>query len=157
MKRFVAVEVQYLPHHDGLAPLAYAKPGDAGFDFSAACLEDVVIQPYQRALVPTGVKMAVPNGYELQIRPRSGLALKFGLSVVNSPGTVDSGYRGEIQVLLINQGDEPFAIRRGDRIAQGVIAPVVVGHFSEVAELDETVRGEGGFGHTGIETPAAPK
>ena len=150
MKRFLAVEVQYLPHHDSLEPIAYAKPGDAGFDFRAACLEDVVIQPYQRALVPTGVKMAIPPGFELQIRPRSGLALKHGLSVVNSPGTVDSGYRGEIKVLLINQGDEPFEIKRGERIAQGVIAPVVVGHFIETRELSETERGEGGFGHTGV-------
>lgn len=149
MKRFLGIEINYLPHRDGLPELRYAKPGDAGFDFCAACLEDVTIQPYQRALVPTGVRMAVPHGYELQIRPRSGLALKHGVTVLNSPGTIDSGYRGEIKVILCNLGEEPFEIKRGDRIAQGIIAPVVVGHFLETEILPESERGEGGFGHTG--------
>jgi dUTP pyrophosphatase len=149
MKKYISVNVEYLSHYDGLPELAYAEPGDAGFDLRAACLEDVVIQPYQRALVPCGVKIAIPEHYELQIRPRSGLALKHGVSVVNSPGTIDSGYRGEIMALLINQGDEPFEIKRGERIAQAVVAPVTQAVFSIVEELDETKRGEGGFGSTG--------
>lgn len=147
----VAVAIQRLPHGADLPLPAYATPGAAGLDLRAAIDGGavLVLPPGGRALVPTGLAAAIPPGYELQVRPRSGLAVKFGVTVLNSPGTVDSDYRGEIQVPLINHGSEPFEIRRGDRIAQAVIAAVARVTLTEVASLDETARGTGGFGSTG--------
>lgn len=143
----VAVAIKRLPHGEGLALPAYATDGAAGMDVLAA--EDVTLAPGARHGVATGLAMAIPAGYEIQVRPRSGLALKHGISVPNTPGTIDSDYRGELRVILINHGAEPFAVHRGDRIAQLVLAPVTQAAWREVAELDETGRGEGGFGSTG--------
>lgn len=121
----------------------------AGFDLPAAVIEPVVLQPGEIRLIPCGFAMAVPPGYEAQIRPRSGLASKFGITLINTPGTIDSDYRGEVHVPLINLGQAPFTVERGARIAQMVIAPVPAVTMAEVKELDETSRGSGGFGHTG--------
>lgn len=126
-----------------------ATAGSSGFDLCAAVVEPLTLEVGGRALVPTGVAIAVPPGFEAQVRPRSGLALRDGIVVPNAPGTIDSDYRGEIQVILWNAGERPFTIERGDRIAQLVICPVVEASFQEVAELDATERGAGGFGHTG--------
>jgi dUTP pyrophosphatase len=133
----------------------YQKVGDSGFDFMASLPEaaTIVIEPMKRALVPTGLHFQIPIGFELQVRPRSGLALKNGITVLNTPGTVDSGYRGEVKVILYNTGEEPFVIKNGDRIAQGVIAPVQFSKttkFMRVNNLDESDRGSGGFGSTGV-------
>ncbi len=143
----VAVEVKRLPHGEGLPLPAYATAGAAGMDVVSA--EDVVIAPGARHAVETGLAVAIPHGYEIQVRPRSGLAFKHGITVPNTPGTIDSDYRGELKVLLINHGTEPFAIARGDRVAQLVLAPVVHAEWNEVEELDATERGAGGFGSTG--------
>lgn len=121
----------------------------AGMDLYAELAEDLVLRPGARALVPTGIAIELPDGYEAQIRPRSGLALKHGISLVNSPGTIDTDYRGEIGVIVINHGADPFVIRSGERIAQMVFAPFARASLIEVAELGETARGAGGFGHTG--------
>jgi len=126
---------------------SYAHPGDAGADLVTAV--DLTLQPGERALVPTGIALAVPEGYVALVHPRSGLAARHGLSIVNTPGTIDADYRGEVKVILINLGEEDFHIRRGDRIAQLVIAPVVQALWAEVADLEETARGAGGFGSTG--------
>ncbi|ASJ92308.1 dUTP diphosphatase [Porphyrobacter sp. CACIAM 03H1] len=143
----VRVEVKRLPHGAGLPLPAYATDGAAGMDVVSA--EDVTIAPGARHAVATGLALAIPQGYEIQVRPRSGLALKHGITVPNTPGTIDSDYRGELKVILINLGSEPFVIVRGDRVAQLVLAPVVQAAWDEVAELDATERGEGGFGSTG--------
>ena len=143
----VEIRVRRLPHVQGLALPHYATGGAAGMDVLSA--EDVVLAPDGRHAVATGLSVAIPAGYEIQVRPRSGLALKHGISVPNTPGTIDSDYRGELKVILINHGDQPFAIARGDRIAQLVLAPVTQGAWREVDELDETERGTGGFGSTG--------
>jgi dUTP pyrophosphatase len=143
----VAVQLKRLPHGEGLPLPAYATAGAAGMDVVSA--EDVVIAPGARHAVATGLSMAIPQGYEIQVRPRSGLALKHGITVPNTPGTIDSDYRGELKVILINLGGEPFTIARGDRVAQLVLAPVVQAAWDEVAELDTTERGAGGFGSTG--------
>lgn len=143
----VPVQIKRLPHGEGLALPAYATGGAAGMDVLSA--EDVVLAPGARVAVATGFAVAIPEGYEIQVRPRSGLALKHGISVPNTPGTIDSDYRGELKVILINHGAEPFAIARGDRIAQLVLTPVTRAAWAEVAELDETARGAGGFGSTG--------
>jgi dUTP pyrophosphatase len=143
----VRVEVKRLPHGAGLPLPAYATSGAAGMDIVSA--EDVSIAPGARHAVATGLSVAIPEGYEIQVCPRSGLALKHGITVPNTPGTIDSDYRGELKVILINLGDEPFVIVRGDRVAQLVLAPVVQAAWDEVAELDATERGEGGFGSTG--------
>ncbi|UYV15777.1 dUTP diphosphatase [Porphyrobacter sp. ULC335] len=143
----VGVQIKRLPHGAGLPLPAYATAGAAGMDVVSA--EEVTIAPGARHAVATGLAMAIPAGYEIQVRPRSGLALKHGISVPNTPGTIDSDYRGELKVILINLGTEPFAIQRGDRVAQLVLAPVVQAAWDEVAELDATERGEGGFGSTG--------
>ncbi|SNB45651.1 dUTP diphosphatase [Geobacter sp. DSM 9736] len=127
----------------------YMTPHAAGMDLYAEIREDIVLCPGARALVPTGVAIELPEGYEAQVRPRSGLALRHGLALVNSPGTIDPDYRGEIGVILINLGEESFTIRPGERIAQLVIAPFVRAKIQEVAELDGSERGSGGFGHTG--------
>jgi dUTP pyrophosphatase len=143
----VAVRIKRLPHGEGLDLPRYATAGAAGMDVLSA--EDVIIEPGARHAVATGLAVAIPPGYEIQVRPRSGLALKHGISVPNTPGTIDSDYRGELKVILINHGAEPFVIHRGDRIAQLVLAPVTLAEWGEVSELDETVRGAGGFGSTG--------
>jgi dUTP pyrophosphatase len=147
MSDAVKVEVKRLPHGEGLALPAYATEGSAGMDILSA--EDVTIAPGARHAVATGLSVAIPQGYEIQVRPRSGLAFKHGITVPNTPGTIDSDYRGEMKVLLINHGSEDFAIARGDRVAQLVLAPVVQAAWSEVEELDATTRGAGGFGSTG--------
>ena len=145
----IPVQVKRLPHSEGLALPAYATPGAAGMDLLAAVAAPLVIAPGARALVPTGLAIALPPGYELQVRPRSGLALKNGIILPNSPGTIDEDYRGELQVIVMNAGHEPFTVERGMRIAQAVLAPVVRAGWVEVAELDDTARGAGGFGSTG--------
>ncbi len=144
----VDIAVKRLPHGEGLPLPVYATAGAAGMDVVSA--EDVTLAPMQRHAVATGLAIAIPDGYEVQVRPRSGLALKHGLTLPNTPGTIDSDYRGELKCIMINLGAEPFEIRRGDRIAQLVVAPVQIGRMVEVAELDETVRGAGGFGSTGV-------
>jgi dUTP pyrophosphatase len=136
-----------LPHGEGLDLPVYATGGAAGMDVVAA--EDVTIAPGARHAVATGLAMAIPEGFEVQVRPRSGLALKHGITVPNTPGTIDSDYRGELKVILINHGTEDFAIQRGDRVAQLVLAPVTRASWVEVQSLDETARGTGGFGSTG--------
>lgn len=143
----VPVAVMRLPHGEGLDLPVYATAGAAGMDVVSA--EDVTIAPGMRHAVATGLAMAIPEGYEIQVRPRSGLALKHGITVPNTPGTIDSDYRGELKVILINHGSADFAIRRGDRVAQLVLAPVTRASWLEVETLDETARGTGGFGSTG--------
>ena len=143
----IRIQIARLPHGDGLPLPSYATPGAAGMDVVSA--EDLDLAPGQRHAVSTGFRVAIPEGYEIQVRPRSGLAFKHGISVPNTPGTIDSDYRGELKILLINHGSETFAIRRGDRIAQLVPAAVTLASFDEVGELDDTNRGAGGFGSTG--------
>jgi dUTP pyrophosphatase len=145
------VRVERLPHSEGLPLPAYETAGSAGMDLRAAVAEEapLTLEPGARALVPTGLKIALEPGFEAQVRPRSGLALKHGVTCLNSPGTVDSDYRGEVGVILVNHGHEPFVIRRGERIAQMVIARHEQATMVEVGTLDETVRGAGGFGSTG--------
>ena len=146
----VKIEITRLAHAKDLPLPSYETDGSAGMDIRAAVDTAITINPGSRALVPSGFKMALPMGYEAQIRPRSGLALKKGISLPNTPGTIDADYRGEVGVILINLGEDPFVIERGDRIAQMVIAPVTRGVWAEVDHLDETERGEGGFGSTGV-------
>ena len=146
----VKIEITRLAHAKDLPLPSYETDGSAGMDIRAAVDTAITIKPGSRALVPSGFKMALPMGYEAQIRPRSGLALKKGISLPNTPGTIDADYRGEVGVILINLGEDPFVIERGDRIAQMVIAPVTRGVWAEVDHLDETERGEGGFGSTGV-------
>jgi dUTP pyrophosphatase len=143
----VPVRVKRLPHGQGLDLPQYATDGAAGMDVVSA--EDVTIIPGGRHAVATGLALAIPHGFEIQVRPRSGLALKHGITVPNTPGTIDSDYRGELKVILINLGADPFEVRRGDRVAQLVLAPVTRAAWLAVEELDETARGEGGFGSTG--------
>ncbi len=143
----VPIRVKRLPHFEGLELPAYATKGAAGMDVLAA--EDVSLAPGARHAVATGLALAVPHGFELQVRPRSGLALKHGVTLPNTPGTIDSDYRGELKIIMINLGDAAFDIRRGDRVAQLVLAPVTTATWLKVDELDETARGEGGFGSTG--------
>ena len=148
----VQLRVKPLDHFKGLELPRYETPGSAGMDLRAALPEDapVTLAPGQWQLIPTGLAIALPEGYEAQIRPRSGLAAKHAISCVNTPGTVDSDYRGEIRVNLINHGREPFTIQSGERIAQMIIAPVIQAVWDEVDSLDETERGSGGFGSTGV-------
>ena len=143
----VPVLVKRLPHFEGLELPAYATDGAAGMDVRAA--EEIVLGAGERHAVATGMAVAIPPGYEMQVRPRSGLALSHGITVPNTPGTIDSDYRGELKVILINLGADAFKVRRGDRIAQLIIAPVMRASWLEVDELDETFRGGGGFGSTG--------
>lgn len=149
--KMVRVPVVRLPHGEGLDLPRYQSAGAAGLDLVAAVPDDapVSLAPGQRRLVPTGLSIALPDGFEAQVRPRSGLALKNGVTVLNAPGTVDSDYRGEIGVILINLGDQPFVISRGDRIAQMVVAPVSQLEFEEAETLADSARGAGGFGSTG--------
>ncbi|MFC0500699.1 dUTP diphosphatase [Asaia krungthepensis] len=143
------VELVRLPHAEGLDLPHYASSGAAGMDLLAAIDAEMIVKPGERALVPTGLKIGLPAGYELQIRPRSGLALKHGITLPNTPGTIDEDYRGEIGVIILNTGHEDFVITRGMRIAQAVLAPVIRLTWVEVSALDETARGAGGFGSTG--------
>jgi dUTP pyrophosphatase len=145
----LGVAIQILSHADGLPLPTYATAGSAGMDLWAAVDEPIVLEPGERALIPTGLRIALPEGYEAQIRPRSGLAIREGITVANAPGTVDSDYRGEVKVGLVNLSDEAHTIRRGDRIAQMVVASVTRVAWQSVASLDETERGAGGFGSTG--------
>ena len=151
MSRTVPIEVCPLPHFEGLDLPAYETDGAAGMDLRAAVAADQPIElaPGARAMVPTGLSFAIPHGYEVQIRPRSGLAAKHGITCLNTPGTIDSDYRGEVKVILINLGDAPFMIERSERISQMVLAPVTQAGWTQVAELSETDRGTGGFGSTG--------
>lgn len=139
------------PGHEDLPLPAYATPGAAGMDLHAAVTETVTLLPGERRLIPCGIRLALPDGYEAQVRPRSGLALRHGIGMVNAPGTIDSDYRGPVGVLLVNLGDTPFPVRRGDRIAQLVVAPITRVVWDRVSALPETVRGEGGFGSTGTQ------
>lgn len=145
----VDIAVTRLPHNTELPLPAYETAQSAGMDLAAAIDAPVTLSPGERAMIPTGLAIALPAGYEAQVRPRSGLAAKNGVTVLNTPGTVDADYRGEVKVILINLGDVPFEIERGMRIAQMVIAPVTQAGFTEVGELPETARGAGGFGSTG--------
>ena len=145
----LTVQIKALTHFGDLPSPKFETALAAGADLRAALGEDMVLAPGQRALVPTGFAMALPEGYEAQIRPRSGLAYKHGITCLNTPGTIDADYRGEVKVLLINHGSDPFTITRGERIAQMVIAPITQPDFTLVETLDDTARGEGGFGSTG--------
>ncbi|MDP3738466.1 MAG: dUTP diphosphatase [Hyphomonadaceae bacterium] len=148
-----AVTIQVLPlvHFQGLALPAYETADAAGMDLRAAVADDssVTLKPGERAMIPTGLTIALPAGYEAQVRPRSGLAAKHGVTCLNSPGTIDADYRGEVKVILINLGQEPFVVKRGERIAQMIIAPVTRAELKVVTQLDDTKRGAGGFGSTG--------
>jgi dUTP pyrophosphatase len=151
MSTTITIRVAPLPHFEGLQLPAYETALSAGMDLRAALPEDepVILQPGARHLTSTGLTIALPPGYEAQVRPRSGLALKHGITCLNSPGTVDADYRGELKVILVNLGQEAFTIKRGERIAQMVIAPVTQAAWEVVETLDETARGAGGFGSTG--------
>ncbi|MGQ0681164.1 dUTP diphosphatase [Bradyrhizobium sp.] len=151
MSGSVRVDIRQLPHGEGLSLPAYQSADAAGLDLLAAVPEDapLILAPGKHAMVPTGFAIGLPPGFEAQVRPRSGLAAKHGVTVLNSPGTIDADYRGEINVILINHGEAPFAIRRGERIAQMVIAPVVQAQLMPVVALTSTERGSGGFGSTG--------
>jgi dUTP pyrophosphatase len=146
----VPVAIQRLDGNDDLPLPSYATLHAAGMDLHAAVATDVILAPGKRALIPTGLAIALPDGFEAQVRPRSGLAAKNGITVLNSPGTIDADYRGEVKVISINLGDEPFVIKRGMRIAQLVIAPVTRVVWQEVRDLPETARGAGGFGSTKV-------
>ncbi|MEM1047046.1 MAG: dUTP diphosphatase [Pseudomonadota bacterium] len=145
------IALQRLPHMEGLPLPTYQSTQAAGLDVHAALPADAPVElvPGARALIPTGFRMALPPGFEAQMRPRSGLALKHGVTVLNTPGTIDSDYRGEVGVILINLGSDPFTVRRGERIAQMVIAPVLQAVLIEATQLDDTARGTGGFGSSG--------
>ncbi len=151
MSLAIPLPVVPLPHFEGLELPRYETSGSAGMDVRAALPEDepMVLEPGKRALVPTGLTFAIPHGYEMQVRPRSGLAFKHGITCLNTPGTIDSDYRGELKILLINLGDEAFTIQRGERVAQLLLAPVIQGIWQESDILPETDRGVGGFGSTG--------
>lgn len=146
-----SIEVSQISRHSERLPLPrYMSEGSAGLDLMADLTAPLTLAPLARALIPTGLKLALPSTHEAQVRPRSGLALRHGITVLNSPGTIDSDYRGEISVILINLGDAPFEIQRGDRIAQLVIAPVTQVQLHLVSDLEESERGQGGFGSTGV-------
>ena len=150
----IAVKIMRLDHAGDFDLPAYATPGSAGMDLRAAVETDLCIAPGARALVPTGIAIALPSGYEAQVRPRSGLALKHGITLLNAPGTIDSDYRGEIKAILANLGSEVFVVRRGERIAQLVLAPIARAIWTLDESLPQSDRGEGGFGSTGTGTAA---
>jgi len=152
MSKSIPVSIKRLPHGADLPLPAYETAHAAGLDLPAAVEADLVLQPGAKAMVPTGLAIALPEDYEAQVRPRSGLAAKHAVTVLNSPGTIDADYRGEIKVILINHGPDPFTITRGMRIAQMVVAPVVRAQWIDCEDLPETARGEGGFGSTGLAT-----
>lgn len=143
------LEIEILPGNEDLGLPAYATEGSAGMDLKAALTGELILKPGERGVVPTGLRMAVPKGFEGCVRPRSGLALKQGLTLTNAPGTIDSDYRGEVKILVINLGQEPVTLKRGDRVAQLLISPVAQAVIRQVRNLDDTKRGAGGFGHTG--------
>lgn len=145
----VVVAISRTPEGEGLPLPSPATEHAAGLDLYAAVTDEMIVAPRERKLISTGIRIALPPGYEAQVRPRSGLALRHGISLVNSPGTIDADYRGTVSVILINHGSDPFAVRRGERIAQLVVAPVVSAKWSLQSDLDTTERGDGGFGHTG--------
>lgn len=147
----VSIQMEVLPHAMGLPLPSYATSGSSGVDLIAALKDKLTLDPGERVLVPTGLVVAIPAGFEWQIRPRSGLALEKGLCILNSPGTIDSDYRGEVRIIVANLGDSPVTIHRGDRIAQAVLSPVVHGRYICVDAVDKTERGQGGFGHSGIQ------
>ncbi len=147
----INLRIQLLPHATGLDLPKYQTPGSSGIDLRAAVEESIIIGNGERVMIPTGLKMEIPAGYEGQVRTRSGLAATRGLVVLNSPGTLDADYRGEVKVILMNLGSEPLTINRGERVAQLVIAPVARVVISEVEDVDETIRGPGGFGSTGTD------
>lgn len=144
----IEVGIRYLPHHEGLPPPVRMTEGSSGFDVRAACIDPVVIGPGEARLVPAGFELSIPRGFEAQVRPRSGLALRSRIGLLNSPGTIDSDYRGEVGVILFNFGEEDFTVARGDRIAQIVFASLPGVVLAERGTLDGTARGAGGFGHT---------
>lgn len=150
MPERITLKIKRMPGGRGLPLPEYHTEHAAGMDLLAAVPYDTVLAPGRRALIPTGIAIELPDGFEAQVRPRSGLAVKHGIGLVNSPGTIDADYRGEVGVILINMGDEPFTVRRGDRIAQMVIGRVVRAEPIEVETLGETARNDGGFGHTGV-------
>ncbi len=143
------VLIKQLPGSEDLPLPRYMTPHAAGMDLYAAVTDDIILAPGERSLVPAGIAIALPEGCEAQIRPRSGLAIKNGITLLNAPGTIDADYRGEIKIIMANLGQEPFTVRRGERIAQMVVAPVLTATLSAVDELPETERNSGGFGHTG--------
>lgn len=145
------LKVEVLKGNEDMGLPAYATDAAAGLDLRAALTEPLTLSPGERGIVPTGLKMAIPEGYEGCVRPRSGLAMKHGLTLTNSPGTIDADYRGEVKVLLINLGQEPVVLKRGDRIAQLLISPVAHAQVVKIESLDDTARGSGGFGHTGVQ------
>lgn len=147
----VAVKIRRVEEHNDLSLPEYESEGSSGMDIRACIAEPVQVKPGEIRLIPTGLSVSVPAGYELQLRPRSGLALHHGIGMINSPGTIDSDYRGEIGVVLINWGSEAFTVNRGDRIAQMVLSKVYRADLVEAGELDGTCRGKDGFGHTGVE------
>jgi len=146
----IEVKIKRLPNSEGLALPAYATEHSAGMDLIAGIDEDIIISPMERKLISTGIAIALPDGYEAQIRPRSGLALKNGITIANTPGTIDADYRGEIKVIMINLGNEDFVVQRGMRISQMIIAPVTRIEWQQVDDLNKTSRNEGGFGSTGV-------
>lgn len=146
----IEIKVQVLPHGKGLKLPEYETENSSGMDVLAAVEEKIILAPNSVKAIPTGLKIAIPVGYEVQIRPRSGLALKNSITCLNTPGTIDADYRGEVKIILANLGSQDFVIERGMRIAQAVVCPVIQGKLIEVSELEETARGEGGFGSTGI-------
>ncbi len=151
MSEPLSIRLRRLPHADGLPLPEAASVGSAGMDLRAALDAPVILQPGERRLIPTGLVLELPHGYEGQVRPRSGLALKHGVTVANAPGTIDSDYRGEVGVILIHLGDQPLTIERGDRVAQLMVAPVTAVVWQEAETLADSHRGEGGFGSTGLE------
>ena len=152
MSKPISIQLVQMPHAKGLPLPAYETSGAAGMDIAAAIDAPISLAPMERAAVPTGLMMAIPEGHEVQIRPRSGLAFKHGLTVTNAPGTIDSDYRGEVKVLLINLGQDTVEITHGMRIAQMVVPPVTIAELIETDKLDDTGRGEGGFGSTGTKS-----
>jgi len=146
----IKIQVKRLPHGEGIELPKYMTAHAAGMDLFAAVTKDITIKSGERSLVPTGISIALPEGYEAQVRPRSGLAIKSGISVLNTPGTIDADYRGEVCVILVNHDSQPFTVKRGDRVAQMVINEVVKAQLEEVHELPDSHRGVGGFGHTGV-------
>ncbi|MDD3627518.1 MAG: dUTP diphosphatase [bacterium] len=149
-KSEVIIEIERLQGSHGLPLPSYQTPGSSGLDLLAAVADEVEINPQERMLIPTGIKIGIPYGFEGQVRPRSGLAIKYGITVLNTPGTIDSDYRGEVKIILFNTGKEKFKIKRGDRIAQLVIVPVIKAELKEVSQVSETDRNAGGFGSTGV-------
>lgn len=143
------VGIRYLPHYEGLSPIGRMTTGSSGYDLLAACRDEIVIQPGRAVIVPAGFELSIPRGYEAQVRPRSGLALKHRIGLLNSPGTIDADYRGEVCMIVYNFGEKDYAVRRGDRIAQLVFSHLPAVSLVERTELDGTERGSGGFGHTG--------